>query len=691
MRWDNTRVLGPVDSAFYYVDRPETPMNIGAVTIYEGQIDYNALVQMIGERIYQAPIYLQKIVQAPLGIGNPTWVYDPDFYVENHVKQVEVAPPGDEAALRETVSHLVSGMLDRDKPLWEAYVINKLQGDRSALMFKVHHCMVDGLAAVELFTLLLDFTPEPGAPPKRPYYDPPPVPDDGQLIREAIQREIPNKFRVLGKVRRDLGIIGSVMGDKEKRRKALVGLANIVNDNLSPIKSLAINGRNTGKQTLAWAEFSLSEVRAIKSAQGTSVNDVMLTVLAGAVATYLEEYNLATPGQDFVRILVPVSMRIEQERGSFGNRISVLPVDAPLGSMPPLERLRKVHDYASMMKESSLSNSLDMLLTMPSLAPNPLQPLIWEIAPAAFGSIAHTWCTNVAGPQIPVYLLGHKMLHTFGFFPLNPSFGLCCVITSYNQRIAMTLVADTGIVPEVVEIRDNLLRSFKALRSAAKIKEMEPVSIGISPAPVESAPAAMTAPSSNGSSAANPPSVDESAANDAQTDDAEAITEGVVEAAATDPEPADRNVAPAPLPVTRHSAPAPLKLFSQPWAEALKDVINASEDYRKASTRWQAGPLALVMKAAPRYGFDESVAVLLDLHRGECRNAQSIAPDAAENDATFVIEGDYTSWQRVLKGEAQPLGMIMRGKLRLRKGSLGKLMPFTQSAQELIHCAQKVK
>jgi putative sterol carrier protein len=523
--------------------------------------------------------------------------------------------------------------------------------------------------------------------------------------------------------------------------------------------------------TLGWAEFPLAEVRAIRSTRGASVNDVMLTLLGGAVDAYAREAGEKTK-QKFLRALVPVNVRVEEEKGDFGNRISVLPIDIPFGIADPLERLQAVTEYSQVMKNSSLSKGLDMVLTIPSLMPSVAQPLIWQAAPVAFSLLAHTWCTNVAGPQIPMYVMGHQLLHTYGYFPLNPSMGLACVITSYNQKISMTLIADAGIVPDVTELVTHLKDFYYSLRSAAKVPVTGPVTeppkaetprgesevqraevnsppvaesrpsqtspgpaAGVklgeaqpsvlrepppatkgdvsiagtvpSPTAAPSAVEADTQPASTTASlkeAVEAPSDRFSAVVEAESVAAPAIvaeapSNGFSANAQVEPALLVLPVSPAVMDVVNHDVdtqPAVTnpsekpKLFSEAWAQAYHDAINNNKAYYKASTRWEAGSLTFIMKASPRHGYVRDSAVWLDLHKGVCREAKSIQPEDAERQSAFVIEGDYTTWMDVLSGRVQPLVMIMRGKLRLKKGSITRLLPFTQSAQELIHSAQAI-
>ncbi|MFN8450537.1 MAG: wax ester/triacylglycerol synthase family O-acyltransferase [Anaerolineae bacterium] len=777
-------ILGPVDTAFYYVDRPETPMNLGALTIFKGRIDFDAFLKTVESRIYRAPVYQQRVIQAPLNLGQPSWVFDPDFHVSRHVFTFDIPKPGGEAQLREVAGQIISGMLDRSKPLWEIYLLNGLEGDRTAILFKVHHCMVDGLSAVELFTMLMDLAPDAPQEERRVVYTPPRLPTSTDLITQAIRADIPHRWGVIKKIGSDAARLGSVLADKEKRRQTFVGIANLLNDNLSRIKPLPINGRNTGRMTLAWAEFSLAEVQAIHSKQHASVNEVMLAILGGGVARYVRDYPTYTES-DIMRVIVPVSMRQESEKQDFGNRLSVLPMDIPLNVVSPLERLRKIVEYSHIMKQSSLTIGLDIVLTVPSLYPSFAQPLVWEIAPRAFSLLGHSWCTNVAGPPLPVYVQGHEMQHSYGFFPINPSMGLATVILSYNGRISMTLVADEGIMPDVLHLRDYLKEAFIELRKAAGVPEIpvegdapatpppaEPKPVASTapvietPKPAEPPPAAVpetkaseTAPAAqlsqpaaaaptsaipeppvNGSTAPTPepikaeipapPPGEPTNGNKVEATAPEtpgeaepqpvavpvlvapsqngstALTEPAVQMPAPTtavaeppveqpaPPPASQPDAPAPEPTSyvngKDETPEPIKLFSEEWAQAYQTAINASADYRKASLHWEAGQLAFVIHASPQHGALKPAAVLLDLHKGDCRAAHNLPVEVAMNRASFVIEGEYENWLKVLNGEADPLKMLMRGALKLRKGSMLRLMPFTQSAQELVRSARHI-
>ncbi len=649
-------ILGPVDSAFYYVERPETPMNIGALTIFDGLIDFDELVKHVESRLHLIPRYRDRVIQAPYNLGQPTWIADPDFYICNHVKRIQVDHPATEVELRKRAGDLLSQTLDSSRPLWELYLIEGLH-DQTALFFKVHHSMVDGLAAVELFTFLMDTCKDTQHDyvERRPLYDPHLLPEPVELIRDSLVRDITHQFNLLKKLGKETLRLGTVLTDREKRLKMMLAAAHLLNNNLQPIKKLPINGKNSGLQTMVWAEFPLDEVHAIRAQCGASVNDVMLALLTKAVERYTADHG--GTDQPFLRILVPVNMRDDSEMGDYGNRISVLPVDAPFHINDPIEHLKAVTRFSKVMKESSLAFSVDLLLTLPSLLPAPTHQTVWNLAPAAFSLLAHTWCTNVAAMPMPVYLLGHEMQHVYGYFPLNPSMGLASVVVSYNGRITITLVADQAIIKDPDVLERYLREAYYDLASGLpERKPPQPVSIESSIAP------------SNGLSRQN------------------GVPSSVVKIISPVGAPA---LEPLEQPV-QVLTPVRHKLFSEGWARAMQEEINHSEDYRSASTRWTAGSLAFIMEADADHGFGSPAAVWFDLYRGVCRSARAMSASEATRDSAFVIQGAYPAWMDVLSGRAAPLIMLTNGRLKLKKGALLGLLPHTRSAAELVHCAQRV-
>ncbi len=705
-------ILGSVDSAFYFVEKPETPMNIGALTIYEGIIPFDDLVNLIDSRLFRTPRYLQRIVQPPLNLGQPTWIPDPAFYIRNHIKQVDLPAPGTEAQLKALAGELLSRTLPRDRPLWEIHVINGLPG-HTAIFFKVHHCMVDGLAAIDLFTMLMDLTADqPPSPEPKPLYDPPALPDPVTLTLDAFSRDWAHRFALMDKIGKEISHLGTALFEPAKRLPILVSAAHLINDNLKPIRRLPINGTNRGDQGIIWHECLLSDVHAIRKPFSATVNDVMLAVFADAIERYSARFG--TTEQRFLRVLVPVSLRSDdQVHEDAGNRISVLPIDIPFHTGSPLERLRTVTKFSSVMKESGLSLVMDMVLTVPSLMPSTLQPLVWEIAPAAFSLLAHTWCTNVAAAPIPVYMMGHVLEHIYGYFPLNPSMGLAAVVVSYNGHVTMTLVYDHGIIQDPAALEQDVRDAYADLCAVVGIKPA-PILVDYTARPSVKAAVAAVPVESVKADAAVSSAPAESVEAKADDDPPEApIAPEEVLPVVTAPSVAPSmnghssnghavaaaapaaSIAPTPSPVAAPAAATKIeevryRLFSEEWAQQFRYAINTSTDYRKAGANWTSGSLVFVMDAAPRYGFDQPSAVYLDLYRGICRDAHAVPHTEVQRAANFVIAGDYQTWMELLRNGASPLRMLTTGRLRLQKGLMLQLIPHTRSANELVVCARHV-
>ncbi len=464
--------LTPLDAAFLNFERRDATMNIGGLAIYAGQLSAEALITLLEATIHLAPRYQQRLVSDPLHLGQPRWAFDPAFDVRNHVFRVALDPQRSAEELVEVAGRLASMPLRRDRPMWEFHVIEGLADDRTGLFFRVHHCMVDGAEAVELLNVLLNVSPSPGPPPDKIDYNPPALPGRSRRMYNVLQGGMAHSIKTLKGVRQDVTLFNHMLHDRQKRRQILGGLATLISDNIVPIKRFPFNRSTSGKRQLVWAEFSLAEVRAIRASCGGSVNDVMLAVVGASIGRYLDLHEDTTK-EDLLRVMVPVSMRAAAEKGAQGNRVSLILVDVPLWRANPLDRLRAITRSTSTMKQSGFSKGLDSLVNLSALIPPPLQVLAGSLT-SRFGPLAlraiipfHMVCTNVPGPPIPLYLLGHKMIMNYGFVPVGYHMGINCVIFSYNQQISVTLTVDAAVVPDSAIFKELLAESFLALRSAA--------------------------------------------------------------------------------------------------------------------------------------------------------------------------------------------------------------------------------
>jgi WS/DGAT/MGAT family acyltransferase len=662
------QVLGPVDSAFYYLDSSETPMNIGSIMIFAGEIDFDLLVKLVDSRIHQAPIYQQKVVHTPLNLGEPTWIYDTEFYIENHIFRRTLDAPGTEEQLRAVAGEIIARRLRRDKPLWELHVIYGLAGKRTAVLMKMHHCMVDGMSAVDLFMLMLDASPELPVIERKPQYDPPREPDAIHMLAHNARVGIPHRVNLMKRLGGEAMQLGLNLLDRKQRKKTLVGITSLVSDAITPIEPLSINGKNAGKLSLRWVELPLEDVLAIRKKHEVSVNDVMLTLLGTAVGRYEREMNPENT-QDFMRVIVPVNMRSSEDNPEDeGNRISVLLIEVPFEALDSVDRLKKVAEYSRVMKGSELAKTFDIALTLPAFAHPVAQPWIWGIAPQLFSKTAHTWCTNVAGPQMELYLLGCELQHVYGYLPVNPTMGIANTILSYGNWISLNILADTGIVSDADRLGRYVLEAYYDLCAASDIEAtLDQVPPSDEPLEGEDLPLIEETPyQANG----HQPAGIEVRIHQEQHTRLETRYESHTE--------------------TDVTVKSPLRLMSQAWADALYEEINQSDSYYQASTRWTAGAVAMVMLPAPEHGYPTAEAVLLDLYRGKCRVARNVPLETARQQAAFVLEGSYDNWMAIIEKRAQAIPMIVSGKIKLAKGSLRKLMPYTRSSQELVKCAIRI-
>lgn len=468
-----SRRLSPHDAAFLYWERDTAPLNIGSVAIFEGCIPFEKFVTSLDSRMHLIPRYRQRVVPAPFNLAHPTWEYDPQFDIRRHVRRVTVPPPGDDDQLARLAADLFAPPLDRGKPLWEIFFIEGLSGQRTALVSKVHHCLVDGVSGIALLTVTLDVVPDPPPtpPPDKPY-DPGPLPSPSQLLADALWDRLTEGVRTFGEVQ--LRLLDPELGQRLWRfNRALETAAPLL---LRPVAKMPFNRPLTGQRRIAWVEMPFAEIRAIRSCLGGTVNDVVLAVVAGALGRYLALHGQNTDGLE-LNTMVPVNVRREDEPGTLGNRISVMLVALPVGIKDPIARLNTIRERMDLLKRVDQAGAVERLLELISWAAPPLIALAGGLPQR--NTALHLNCTNVPGPMIPLYTVGHRMVAHYPLIPLSWDLGLGVGVTSYNQRLYFALMVDPNAVPDVERLREFLEESFQELRLAAGVPLTDlPIVIG---------------------------------------------------------------------------------------------------------------------------------------------------------------------------------------------------------------------
>jgi diacylglycerol O-acyltransferase / wax synthase len=474
MKQELNRRLSSLDSAFLYLERKECPMHIGSTSIFEGKLKYGDLVKHIEDRLFLLPRYLQKVVPDPFNLAHPTWENAADFDIKKHIFKVKQKKALTDKELVKVAGEVMTEVMDRSKPLWEIHVVENVEGNRSAMISKVHHCMVDGISGVDLIKIIFDITPDSAPPPK------PEIPKEDKTQKDIAQMFFDSVFGAMQETSsRLMEMQGGLMYMASnlmnpQNLEALPHLSEVLPAVATPPPVLPFNGPCSGERRLAWSEFSFAEARIVRNVLGGTVNDVVLTVLSESVARYVKFHGQSTKDK-IVRFMVPVSLRQKEQRGALGNIISILPVEIPLDITDLPSRFKFVHERTNVMKTARLAEGLLTLGSLYMLMPAPMQSLVGALAELPFPPF-NMVATNVPGPQVPIYLAGRKMLVQYPYVPVGYRLGLGCAILSYNQTLYFGLSSDAQAMGDVEKFKEILDEVFEDLKATVATMESQSAS-----------------------------------------------------------------------------------------------------------------------------------------------------------------------------------------------------------------------
>jgi diacylglycerol O-acyltransferase len=433
--------LSPLDSLFLHVEDGVTHMHIASCAIFERPPPpYEEFVDLVAAKLHLLPRYRQKVRFVPGQVGRPVWVDDPHFNLAYHVRHSALPPPGGEAELNNLMARLMAVELDRHRPLWEVWMIEGLTGGRWALISKVHHCMVDGISGTDLMVQLLDATPKPGRRPPAPAWSPAPEPTGAALVIDAavdLLRTPAEQARAARALLRG-------------PRSAVEGALSLGRE-LRPAADLSIEGSIGPHRRWAVARSSLKDVKAIRSALGGTVNDVVLAVITGAFRDLLVERG--DPVDDAVlRSLVPVSVRAADDRTP-NNQVAAMIAELPVGIADPVDRLVAIREQMAALKASHQAEASGAINVLAGFTPPMLYALGLRSATVALRRLpqrsVNTVTTNVPGPPSALYALGREMVEYLPFVPLSQGVRIGVAILSYNGQLAFGVTGDYDTVPEV--------------------------------------------------------------------------------------------------------------------------------------------------------------------------------------------------------------------------------------------------
>ncbi|MCY3968980.1 MAG: wax ester/triacylglycerol synthase family O-acyltransferase [Acidobacteria bacterium] len=461
------RFLSPLDAAFLYVERPNATMHIGGCMVYEGEFSREHVVEQVAARMHLLPRYRQRVVFPPFFVSHPLWLDDPNFDIEHHIDEVWLPADSDEQILARAAAEAYSGMLDRDRPLWKGIVLRGIPG-HTAVVWKIHHAMVDGVSGVDLTMVLSDFSPTDELPePPAEAWSPTPLPDSLSLLQEAMQHRLGELNRTWTEAAFD-ALRPDVM--TERTREMMSASSATLSVSATPAPRTVFNRPVGGDLGFAWAQFAFPTMRAVKSKLGGTVNDIVLTVLAGGLGRYLRSRGQDTAGLE-LRAMCPVSMRQENEHGQLGNLVSNMIAPLFVGVDDPVERLEKERDAMNRLKEAGQAKAFYQLSQFGVRVP-PLMAAMGATLPFS-QTLFNTVSTNVPGPMIPLYFGPHKLVDWLPAGIVSNNIGLFLAILTYNQRITLGITVDSRLIPDPWFLTECLEDAYDELRQAADIDDEE--------------------------------------------------------------------------------------------------------------------------------------------------------------------------------------------------------------------------
>jgi diacylglycerol O-acyltransferase / wax synthase len=477
--------LTSLDAQFLAIETPRTYGHVGGLAVYDpstapgGDITHGDLCRLVGERLQLLPPFTRKLVPVPLGLDQPYWIEDPAFDIDFHIRDSAVAPPGNDRQLAHTVERIFARPLDRSRPLWELYVIHGLEGGRVALLTKIHHAVVDGVSGAEILSTLLDVSPEgrdiePPAKKRSPEREPGQLemlgrgllglPGQPLKMLRSLPTVIPNLTDFPG--------VGAIPGGPTVSRAVqkawgiLPGARDVgvLESTTRRPPRTPFNAPISAHRTFAFGSLSLDSVKALKNELGITVNDVVVALCATAVRDWLIERD-ALPSDPLVA-MVPMSVRTEEQKGTFGNRVSMMVVPIPTNVADPRERLITAHETLKSAKERHRALPADLLTDAASFVPPAVQARASRLTMQLTGRLApvlNLVISNVPGPRDPLYMAGAQLQANFPVSVVADGLGLNMTVMSYRDHVDFGLVGDRELVGDLWPMMEGLEASLDEL------------------------------------------------------------------------------------------------------------------------------------------------------------------------------------------------------------------------------------
>jgi WS/DGAT/MGAT family acyltransferase len=460
--------LTALDNSFLVLEQPNAYMHVASTQIFEsgplrtpeGGIDADRIKRAIAGSLHLIPRYRQKLMDVPFE-SHPVWVDDDRFNLDYHVRHTALPRPGTEEQLKRLSARIMQQHLDRARPLWEMWVVEGLEGDRFALIAKTHHCMIDGVSGVDLIMVLLSTSPEARVPEATPYI-PRPAPSRTELFLDTVGRRLALPLQAVRGVREFAREATDLRQEVQVRGRAVL---ETLGSSMRRASATPINHPIGPHRRFDWLVTSLADIKAIRKGLGGSLNDVVLTVVTGAVRRFFQ-HRRVDPAQIPFKVMTPVSVRSDDEHGRLGNRVSAWIVDLPIDEADPRVQLERIGRTTAELKDSRRAVGAEVLTQVAEWTPSVLFALgarnVTRLLP--FNMVV----TNVPGPQVPVYMLGARMLEIHPHVPLTDTLGLGIALMSYDGRLCWGFNADYDLVPDLEDFVRAIQASFAELQKLSE-------------------------------------------------------------------------------------------------------------------------------------------------------------------------------------------------------------------------------
>ncbi|MCU1354049.1 MAG: acyltransferase [Acidimicrobiales bacterium] len=463
--------LTGLDAGFLWMETPSSAMHVAGLAVYDpsqvpGGYSFERIRDMLAGRLHLAPPFRRRLATVPFEIHHPLWIEDPDFDLDWHVRRIGVPAPGGPRELAELAAHLDALQLDRQRPLWELWVIEGLEGGNIATLTKVHHAAIDGASGNEILVSLFDLSPEVADHPEPEPWQADTQPSEVEMLGHAVSSLVRQPWKGLRAVRRTAAAALNVRAlDRPGRTAPPMPFT-------APRTSL--NGALTPARSAATTSLSLADAKRVKNAFGATVNDVVLALCSGALRHYFDRRGEVLDGP--LVAMVPVSVRPEAEKDAMGNQVSSIFTSLASDIDDPVVRLLAIHEGMRHAKDQHHAIGADTLQDWAEFA-----------APAVFGRamrlysrtrmadrhrpVFNVTISNVPGPPFPLWSAGAKLL---AHYPLGPIFdggGLNMTVMSYQDSLDFGLLACPDVVDDVWSIADGLRLAMAELLEAVAERE----------------------------------------------------------------------------------------------------------------------------------------------------------------------------------------------------------------------------